>query len=109
GEAEFGGPALNVRPEPVALADLLVGGGVGQDHGGNGGVASRVRPGTQDTCHPFRLGACRAVWGVWSLVMVVSLMVRVTVRLPGRVRGRGGLCRPAGPETGRLRRKGRGR
>ena len=60
-------------------------------------LRSRVWPGSQDTSHPFRLGACRAVWAVWSLVMVVSWMVRVMVRLPGRVRGRGGgPGRPAG-------------
>src|SRR6266566_1996071 len=39
GEAEFGGPALHVRPEPVALVDMLFGGGVGQDHRGDRGVA----------------------------------------------------------------------
>jgi hypothetical protein len=27
------------------------------------------------------------VWGLWSLVIVVSLMVKVMVRLPGRVPG----------------------
>ena len=40
-------------------------------------LRSRLWPGSQDTSQPFRSGACRAVWAVWSLVMVVSLMVRV--------------------------------
>jgi len=31
GEAEYDGPALEAWLEPVALADGLVGGGVGQD------------------------------------------------------------------------------
>ena len=35
-------------------------------------LRSRGWPGSQDTSHPFRLGACRAVQSVWSLVMVVS-------------------------------------
>jgi hypothetical protein len=39
GEAEFGGPALDMRPEPVALADTLVGSGISEDHGRDGGVA----------------------------------------------------------------------
>src|SRR5271166_2335541 len=38
----------------------------------------RVWPGSQDTSQPFHSGTCRAVWALWSLVMVVSLMVRVT-------------------------------
>src|SRR5271165_611625 len=40
-------------------------------------LRSRIWPGSQDTSQPFRSGACRAVCAVWSLVMVVSLMVRV--------------------------------
>jgi len=39
GQAEFPGPALDVGPEPVPLVETLFGGGVGQDHGGDGGVA----------------------------------------------------------------------
>src|ERR1035441_4645613 len=40
-------------------------------------LRSRIWPGSQDTSHwCWRPGASRAVWGVWSLVMVVSLMVR---------------------------------
>src|SRR5205814_8204045 len=43
--------------------------------------------GSQDTCQRCWLpGAWRAVCAVWSLVIVVSLMVRVMVRLPGLVR-----------------------
>ena len=38
GQAEFFGPALDVGPEPVAFAKVVFGGGVGQDHRGNGGV-----------------------------------------------------------------------
>ena len=34
-------------------------------------------PGSQDTSQPCLLGACRAVWAGWSLVIVVSLMVKV--------------------------------
>src|SRR6266851_5110700 len=72
-------------------------------------LRSRTWPGSQDTSHPFRLGACRAVWAVWSLVMVVSLMVRVMVRLPGRVPVRGGGSgRRAGHRSGRPRRPGTG-
>src|SRR5271156_1798443 len=40
-------------------------------------LRSRVWPGSQDTSQPFRSGACRAVWALWSLVMVVSVMVKV--------------------------------
>ena len=41
-------------------------------------LRSRTRPGSQDTSHRSGLpGAWRAVWPVWSLVMVVSLIVRV--------------------------------
>jgi hypothetical protein len=38
---------------------------------------SSVWPGSQDTSHPCPLGACRAVWALWSLVMVVSVIFRV--------------------------------
>src|SRR6266568_3590791 len=41
-------------------------------------LRSRIWPGSQDTSHRcWGPGACRAVWAVWSLVIVVSLMVRV--------------------------------
>jgi len=30
-------------------------------------LRSRVWPGSQDTSQPFRSGACRAVWALWSL------------------------------------------
>src|SRR5580692_10484285 len=39
GQAEFGGPALDVRPEPVSLVQIGCGGGVGQDHRGDRAVA----------------------------------------------------------------------
>src|SRR5438552_8498400 len=53
-------------------------------------LRSRARPGSQDTSHwCWLLDARRAVCAVWSLVMVASVMVRVMVRLPGRVRVRG--------------------
>src|ERR1039457_4958545 len=40
-------------------------------------LRSRIWPGSQDTSQRCaRPGASRAVWGVWSLVMVVSLIVR---------------------------------
>ena len=66
-------------------------------------LRSRARPGSQDTSHRCWLpGARRAVCAVWSLVMVVSLMVRVMVRLPGRVRVRGcGRARLRGARPGR--------
>src|SRR5450759_3284817 len=41
-------------------------------------LRSRTSPGSQEACHMYwQPGASRAVWGLWSLVMVVSLMVRV--------------------------------
>src|SRR5271165_3497899 len=47
-------------------------------------LRSRIWPGSKDTSHPCGWpGACRAVWPVWSLVMAVSLMVRVMASLPG--------------------------
>ena len=39
---------------------------------------SRIWPGSHDTSHPSRPGACRAVWALWSLVIELSLMVKVT-------------------------------
>src|SRR6266568_5869154 len=36
-EAEFGGPALDARPEPVAFVRVFLAGEVGEDHGGDGG------------------------------------------------------------------------
>src|ERR1700689_5003092 len=39
GQAELGGPALDVRPEPVPIVQIGSGGDVGQDHRGDGGVA----------------------------------------------------------------------
>ena len=39
GQAEFSGPALDVGPEPVPLGQVAFGGGVGQGHRGDGGVA----------------------------------------------------------------------
>jgi hypothetical protein len=39
GQAELFRPGLEVRPEPVALVQVLFGGGVGQDHRGDRGVA----------------------------------------------------------------------
>ena len=41
-------------------------------------LRSRTSPGSQDACHMcWQPGASRAVCGFWSLVMVVSVMVRV--------------------------------
>src|SRR5579863_3930431 len=40
-------------------------------------LRSRIWPGSQDTSQPFRSGVCRAVWALWSLVIVVSLIVKV--------------------------------
>ena len=39
GQAEFGCPALDVRPEPVVFVEILFAGEVGEDHRGDGGVA----------------------------------------------------------------------
>jgi hypothetical protein len=41
GQAEFFGPALDVGPEPVPLVEFALGGGVGQDYGGDGGETWR--------------------------------------------------------------------
>src|SRR5260370_921204 len=38
----------------------------------------RVWRGRQETSQACTLGDCRAVWAVWSMVIVVSLIVRVT-------------------------------
>ena len=34
GQAEFGGPVLDERPEPVPLVKIAGGGVIGEDHGG---------------------------------------------------------------------------
>src|SRR5690242_8764342 len=39
GQADFGGPALDDGPEPMARRDVAGGGDVGQGHGGDGRVA----------------------------------------------------------------------
>jgi hypothetical protein len=39
GQAEFGRPALDVRPEPVPVVEVLFAGEVGEGHRGDGGVA----------------------------------------------------------------------
>src|SRR5580692_10893389 len=39
GQPELFGPALDVGPEPMPLVQVTLGGGVGQDHGGDGAVA----------------------------------------------------------------------
>jgi hypothetical protein len=57
------------------VVQVAVGDVAGQDHRGDRGVAARIWPGSQDASQPFHSGACRAVRGFWSLVMVVSLMV----------------------------------
>ena len=78
GQAEFFGPALDVGPEPVPLVRGLVSAAMSaRTIAVMAVLRSRVWPGSQDTSHCcWRPGACRAVWAVWSLVMVVSLMVK---------------------------------
>ncbi len=117
GQAEFSGPALDVGPEPVPLVQVGFGGGVGQDHRGDGGVAVQGLAG-QPGHFPLVLAAGRLPGGVGGLVAghggVVDgeghgghFRVGVMVRLPGRARGRGGgPCRCAGRPTGWLRRPG---
>src|SRR6185437_14507568 len=39
GQAEFGGPAFDVRPEAVPLVKVVITGLVGEDHGSDGAVA----------------------------------------------------------------------
>ena len=39
GQAEFCSPALDERPEPVPFVEVAFGGGIGQGHRGDGGVA----------------------------------------------------------------------
>jgi hypothetical protein len=87
GQAELGRPALDVRPKSMALMEVLFAGHAGQGRSGDGGVAVKVWPGSQDTSQPgWAPGACRAVWVVWSLVMVVSLIVSVMMVTSGSVR-----------------------
>jgi FAD/FMN-containing dehydrogenase len=112
GQAELCRPALDVRPEPVALVDVGFGSGVDEDHRGDGGVAVHDLAG-QPGHFPFVLAAGRLPGGVAGLVGghdgVVDgqghgghFRVAVMVRLPGRARVRGGgPGRPAGLETGR--------
>ena len=70
GQAEFGGPALDEWPEPVSLGQVAF-----------GGVSAKVmaviaccgpRSGRAARTLPSRSGRaeCRAVWAVWSLVMI---------------------------------------
>ena len=44
GQAEFGGPTLDVRPEPVSLVQVGSGGDVGQEHRGDSGGTPAARP-----------------------------------------------------------------
>src|SRR5438105_2969828 len=45
GEADFGGPALDVRPGPVPGIPGAGAGDVGEDHRGDGGIAVQQPPG----------------------------------------------------------------
>jgi hypothetical protein len=71
GEAELGGPALDVGPEPVALVQVVPLATSARIIAVMAVLRSRAWPGSQETSQSLRPGACRAEWAVLSLVMVV--------------------------------------
>ena len=66
GQAELGGPALDVGPEPVTFVQVGVAGHVGEDHRGDGGVAVQGLAGQPG--HLPSVPAGRVPGGVGSVV-----------------------------------------
>ena len=99
-------PTLDMGRKRVTVVKVVLGGGVGQRHGGDGGVAVHVLAGQPGhfPAVPVRVSAGRCC-GLRSLAIAVSVIITVMVRLPGRVQGRAGvrvqgLCRRGGRPRG---------
>src|SRR5690242_15371090 len=67
GQAEFGGPAFDMRPEPVPLVQVMYAGLVGENYGGDGTVAIQD-PAGQPGHLPEMLTPGRLPGGVSGLV-----------------------------------------
>jgi hypothetical protein len=97
GQAEFSCPALDVRPEPVALVDVAVSGGVGQGHRGDRDVT--VQDLARQPGHfPTVLAAGRLPGGVGGVVAGhggVGDGQGHGCSLPGRGHGSASRCCPA--------------